>query len=225
MFCVKCGHEAVADAIFCGHCGTPLSARASTPPVVVATASSTPPPLTAAAPPANQVRPWVRYWARMFDIYVAAIVLGIAVGVATPHALDQPGSDQLFGLAVIFVWVFIESLLLSTVGTTPGKWLFRTRLVAPSGGKPRYLAAISRSIKVWWRGLGMGFPIASLITLMVAHGNLTKNDITSWDRDDGFTVVHDRIGPARIVFAVIAFLLFFVLFVIGTVGAAGVSPP
>jgi uncharacterized RDD family membrane protein YckC len=156
----------------------------------------------------------------MFDIYVAAIVVGITVGVAAPHALDQPGSDQLFGVAVIFFWVFIESLLLSTMGTTPGKWLFKTRLVAPSGGKPSYSAAISRSFKVWWRGLGIGFPIAGLITLIVAHGNLTKTGITTWDRDDGFTVVHDRIGPVRIIFAVIAFLLFFILVVIGTVGAA-----
>ena len=220
MFCVKCGNEAVADAVFCGHCGTRMSAIASAPPVGVTTASSTPPPFSVAAPPANQVRPWVRYWARMFDIYVAAIVVGITVGIATPHALDQPGSDQLFGVAVIFVWIFIESLLLSTMGTTPGKWLFKTRLVAPSSGKPSYSAAISRSFKVWWRGLGIGFPIASLITLIVAHGNLTKNGITTWDRDDGFTVVNDRIGPVRIIFAVVAFLLFFILVVIGTVGAA-----
>ncbi|THD09002.1 RDD family protein [Rhodanobacter lindaniclasticus] len=220
MFCVKCGNEAVAEAAFCGHCGTQMSVLASAPPVGAATASSTPPPVSVMAPPANQVRPWVRYWARMFDIYVAAIVVGITVGVAAPHALDQPGSDQLFGVAVIFFWVFIESLLLSTMGTTPGKWLFKTRLVAPSGGKPSYSAAISRSFKVWWRGLGIGFPIASLITLIVAHGNLTKTGITTWDRDDGFTVVHDRIGPVRIIFAVIAFLLFFILVVIGTVGAA-----
>jgi uncharacterized RDD family membrane protein YckC len=219
MFCIKCGREAVAGAGFCGSCGTLLSGQDNALPAAVmpAPVPSTPPPFARAARSTNQVRPWVRYWARMFDIYIVAIVGGIVVAVTSPHAFDQPGSDQLFGLAVIFLWVFIESLLLSTMGTTPGKWLFKTRLIAPSGGKPSYSAAISRSVKVWWRGLGIGFPIASLITLITAHGKLTKSGITSWDKEDGFTVLHERIGPVRIIFAVIAFLLFFVLAVIGSV--------
>ena len=145
----------------------------------------------------------------MFDIYLAGIVGGIAggiaVGIFNPDAFSDKGSDQLFelvfGLVVVFVWVFIESLFLSSTGTTPGKWLFKTRLIPPSGDKPDYSTALSRSFKVWWRGLGIGFPLASLITLIVAHGNLTKNGTTTWDRDDGFTVVHERIGPLRVIVA------------------------
>lgn len=168
----------------------------------------------AKAIPVAQVRPWVRYWARMFDIYLAAIVGGIAVGIFNPDAFNEPGSDQLFGLIVVFAWVFLESLLLSTTGTTPGKWLFKTRLIPPSGEKPDYSTALSRSFKVWWRGFGIGFPLASLITLIVAHGKLTKNGITTWDKDDGFTVVHDRIGPLRVIVAVAFFMGFLLLMVV-----------
>ena len=69
---------------------------------------------------------------------------------------------------------------------------------------------------MWWRGLGVGFPIVSLITLIMAHNNLTKNSITSWDNDDGFVVMHERIGPLRIIFALMFFLGFMVLMIAGS---------
>ncbi|HNC85175.1 MAG TPA: RDD family protein [Nitrospira sp.] len=168
----------------------------------------------------SQVRPWVRYWARMFDIYLACIVAGFAIGILNPDAFSEKGSDQLFGLAVIFAWVFIESLFLSTAGNTPGKWLFKTRIVPPNGGKLDFSTALSRSFKVWWRGLGIGFPLASLITLIVAHGNLTKNSVTTWDRDDGFTVVHERIGVLRVIVAIVFFTGFLLLVVVGSAANA-----
>ena len=215
MFCTQCGKATADDARFCGHCGAPLEVIVQPSQASRTTASDAPPILTQVTPVA-QVRPWVRYWARTFDIWLGVVVGGIAVGIIfNPDASTEPGSDLLFGLVAIFAWVFVESLLLSTTGTTPGKWLFKTRLIPPSGEKPGYSTALSRSFKVWWRGLGIGFPLVSLITLIVAHGKLTKNGITTWDKDDGFTVVHDRIGPLRIIVAVTSFMGFLLLVVSG----------
>src|SRR5690348_4679002 len=104
MFCIQCGNEIVADARFCRNCGTPLAATANAETPFTVAVDSTSLPSVAAAQSVSQVRPWVRYWARMFDIYLAAIVGGLAVGILNPHAFDQPGSDQLFGLAIIFAW-------------------------------------------------------------------------------------------------------------------------
>ena len=228
MFCTQCGKTTADGAKFCGHCGAPLTPTAQPLQTSQAVASIAPPIPAQATPAVAQVRPWVRYWARMFDIYLAGIVGGIAggiaVGIFNPDAFSDKGSDQLFelvfGLVVVFVWVFIESLFLSSTGTTPGKWLFKTRLIPPSGDKPDYSTALSRSFKVWWRGLGIGFPLASLITLIVAHGNLTKNGTTTWDRDDGFTVVHERIGPLRVIVAVTLFLGFLLLVIVGSAANA-----
>jgi len=167
-----------------------------------------------------QVRPWVRYWARMFDIYLFGIVVAIVIVIANPHAFDDKDSEQMFGLCLIFGWVFVESLFISTIGNTPGKWLLKTQLVPPAGVTPSYSIALSRSLKVWWRGLGIGFPIASLITLIVAHRNMHKNSVTSWDQEDGFTVVHHRIGPLRVVVAVVFFLSFLLLVVVGNAADA-----
>jgi len=152
----------------------------------------------------------------MFDLYLAAIVGGIAVGIFNPDAFNEKRSEQLFGLVVVFAWVFIESLLLSTIGTTPGKWLFKIRLIPPSGDRPNYSTALSRSFKVWWRGLGIGFPLVSLITLIIAYEKLTKNGTTTWDKDDGFSVAHDRIGPLRVIVAVAFFIGFLLLVIVGS---------
>jgi hypothetical protein len=214
MFCTQCGTATAGDTKFCGNCG------ASTHGISISDTSRLNPASALLSENADtsvaQVRPWVRYWARMFDIYLACIVAGLAIGILDFDALAEKGSDQLFGLVVIFAWVFVEPMFLSVAGTTPGKWLFKTRLVPPSGGKMDYSTALARSIKVWWRGLGIGFPIASLITLLVAHGNLTKNGLTTWDRDGGCAVVHERIGLLRILVAILFFIGFLLLAVVGT---------
>ncbi|MDR7134559.1 putative RDD family membrane protein YckC [Lysobacter niastensis] len=151
----------------------------------------------------------------MFDIYLTCIVIGLAIGILSPDAFNET-NDLLVSIACLFAWVFVEALFLSTAGTTPGKWLFRTRVVPATGAKLDYSSALSRSFKVWWRGLGIGFPLASIITLFVAHGNLTKNGVTSWDRDDGINIVHDRIGPLRVLVAIIFFLGFLMLVALGS---------
>lgn len=219
MFCTQCGKSIEDNARFCGHCGAPLEATVL-PLGASGNITSEVPPITVQVTSVAQVRPWVRYWARMFDIYLAAIVGGLVIGIFSPNAFDKPGSEQILGLIIVFAWVFIESLLLSTMGTTPGKWFFKTSLIPPSGEKPDFSTALSRSFKVWWRGLGIGFPLASLITLIVAHGKLKKNGITTWDEDIGFTVVHERIGPVRIIVATILFMSFLLFAVIGSAANA-----
>ena len=216
MFCTQCGKATINDAKYCGHCGVTLGALVQPAPAAASAAISETSPTVARTISIAQVRPWVRYWARMFDIYVAAIVGGIVISIFNPDAFIEPDSDQLFGFIIVFVWVFLEALLLSTTGTTPGKWLFKIRLIPPAGEKPDYSTALSRSFKVWWRGLGIGFPLVTFITLVVAHGKLTKNGITTWDKDDGFTVVHDRIGPLRVIVAVALFMGFLLLVVVGS---------
>ncbi|MBL8499555.1 MAG: RDD family protein [Nitrosomonas sp.] len=217
MFCTQCGKEIIDDAKFCKHCGAPLEATdqktLQEPHEVLSTTSPIPIQATTSV---AQVRPWVRYWARMFDLYLISIVSGIAISILDPDAFSEQSSDQLFGFAVIFAWVFIESLFLSTTGTTPGKWLFKIRLIPSSGETADYSTAFSRSFKVWWRGFGIGFPLVSLITLIVSYNKLTKNGITTWDRDSGFTVTHEQIGPLRVIFAIAFFVSFLFLVAIGS---------
>jgi uncharacterized RDD family membrane protein YckC len=175
-----------------------------------------------------EVRPWIRFWARLFDIWVfsffffffaaglVAILAPESNFMATAFHEDNKFREEnelWFGMACLFAWVFVEAILLSTLGTTPGKWLFRIKLLPPTGLVPTYPAAVSRSIAVWWRGLGTGFPVVSLCTLIFAKSRLRENGITSWDKDEGFTVVHQRIGTTRSVVAIVFFAVSFGLIV------------
>jgi len=83
--------------------------------------------------------------------------------------------------------------------------MLRMSVVLAPGRPIPYSDAMNRRINVWWRGLGTGFPLASLITMAVAHGRLTHNGATSWDTEGGFVVRHERIGVGRLV----ALVLFF----------------
>ena len=156
-----------------------------------------------------QVRPWVRYWARMFDLMLFGLLVGSLVKVLVPEVLSAERSDTIFSLAIPFLWVFIESLLLSSFGTTPGKSLFRVTLALPPGSSMTLQQALSRSFKVWVRGLGFGLPIVNVVTLVFAHHRLKKNSQTSWDLEGGFTIAHSRIGFFRILIAVVFFIVVF----------------
>lgn len=163
----------------------------------------------------NQVRPWVRYWARMFDIYAFAIVSGFILATITPSVMRSKNNDLVFGIILVFVWVFFEALFISSFGTTPGKWLFKTKIQHPTGSKISYSEALNRGLKIWWRGLAAGIPIASLFTLATAHKRLTQNGKTSWDIEGDFSVEHERIGVARII-VVVAVVFLFLLFTSAT---------
>lgn len=209
MFCSQCGEQAVQNARFCAKCGAELLTLA--PPSTYSEAA----PVVESSP-SNQVRPWVRYWARMFDIYMFSLIGGVILGVIAPRFIAQKNNEYLLGMILVFAWIFVESLLLSSFGTTPGKWLFKIRLALASGEPINYSNALTRSLKVWWRGFGIGFPIAALITTIVAHGRLKRNGITSWDSDGGFSVTHETIGVPRILAAIGFFALFLVVIAIGS---------
>ena len=161
----------------------------------------------------SQVRPWVRYWARYFDIFVFAMISGIILGIITPSVFDMP--DIIVGMLIIFIWVFVEASLLSSWGTTPGKWLLRITLRDSAGQKLTFPSALTRSFSVWWRGFGIGFPIITLITLIVAHGKLTKEGVTTWDREGGFVVSHKLIGALRLIVTILFFTGFLLLMALG----------
>jgi len=157
----------------------------------------------------HQVRPWVRYWARYIDIIIFAIVFSVFLAIFMPSVLET--SDIVLGILIAFAWVFAESVLLSTWGTTPGKWLLRVSLSGPNGNSIDFSTALNRSFVVWFRGFGMGIPIILLFTLISSYSHLTKEGTTSWDRDGHFTVSHGEVGVIRIMVAVIIFISFLIL--------------
>jgi uncharacterized RDD family membrane protein YckC len=159
-----------------------------------------------ATPPTQQkpvTRRWVRFWARMFDMYLFYLAAGILLAMIAPQALMM--NDLALGLVLLCAWVFVESWLLSTFQTTLGKWLLKTRIALASGEPITYSKAQARSLKVWIRGLAIGVPLLSLVTLIMSSISIERDGITSWDKEEGFIVTHEKIGAVRVLAAMLFF--------------------
>jgi uncharacterized RDD family membrane protein YckC len=151
-------------------------------------------------------RPWVRFWARMID-YSLLLLLMILVSMHFRFffAFLQP----VIVLTVLFIWVFIETLLLISWGTTPGKWLLSITLRDEYQHRLKLSDALNRSFSVWWLGMGVGIPIVSFITMIVAAVKLSNTGTTSWDQRNGYQVSHGKIGLIRTLCAILYFSCYF----------------
>ncbi len=156
-------------------------------------------------------RPWVRYWARMADyaLFSAALTFGMSLAAPITYMkqLDLLVQSKFWTVTILFLWVFVETVLLVTWGTTPGKWLLKVKLRSEGGKKLSFGDAINRSFSVWWLGLGIGIPLISFVTLIVAAVKLSNTGMTSWDRRGNYTVVHENIGATRTIFFILLFVI------------------
>jgi len=101
-------------------------------------------------------------------------------------------------LLIILSYVFVEPILLSTWGYTPGKALCRIKIKNSEGiEKLSYRVALIRSFRIWWYGLGTAIPLISFFTLIHAYDKLKKRGITSWDETGNFLVLHKKLGKRR----------------------------
>ena len=133
------------------------------------------------------VGPWRRYWARQLDFFILAVAGFIALTTAGVKVDD---SNQLgLWLFLVAAWIPVESFFIAKSGRTLGKAILGIRVVDANGKPPVLALALKRSAAVWWRGIGIGFPIATAITMLVAHNTVTKQGRTSWDVDTGLDVV------------------------------------
>jgi uncharacterized RDD family membrane protein YckC/Flp pilus assembly protein TadD len=146
-------------------------------------------------PSTPKVRPWIRYFARYIDYFAFTFALGIVIGLTKPHWFELP--SILYTAIVVINWIFFEAYLLSSWGTTPGKWLLKVRLQFIDGHQITYRDALKRSAHVLLAGMGLGIPVVSLVTHWVAYSSLKKTGTTTWDEDYGISVVHGRIGILR----------------------------
>ena len=146
-------------------------------------------------PECSQVRPWVRYWARTFDLFVFSMLSGIILGPVAPHLATNA---NILGIVLLFNYIFFEAAMLATRGTTPGKALLKVGIRKMDGTPISYADALKRSFKVWFIGLGLGIPFVSMLTQIIAYNRLITNGITTWDAEDGFLISHKTIGGGRI---------------------------
>lgn len=151
-----------------------------------------------------QVRPWVRHFARNFDYTVFLLIFAQILWIIYPPMVDKYFIIPL--TLSTFLWVFIESSMLSSWGTTPGKWLLSTKVRDSAGQKLTFSTALKRSFSVWWRGVAIGLPLVSLLTELRAYKNLKEKGVTTWDIEGGFLISYEEFGGLRLLVMILFFI-------------------
>lgn len=143
-----------------------------------------------------QKQPWRRFFARAIDFTICAKIakiIGYSI-ISDDEQLNQK-------LAILFIfwpililpfWAVIESYLLSKWSKTPGKWMFGISVITLSNAKLSFKAAISRTIQVFVKGLGLNIPVINLFTLNKSFRNLVNDGGVIWDQSYGTKVVFSK---------------------------------
>jgi uncharacterized RDD family membrane protein YckC len=141
--------------------------------------------------------PWRRYAARLTDIIVLGSVAWFVMGVVL-YGVNPGVADQIFsgesnmaadGMLNLLLVLPIIAVLIGLTGSSLGKWVFGIRV--SKDGKPiGFLRALKRELSVWFFGMGIGFPLASLVTLILSFNKLKDHQVTRWDAKGGFIITH-----------------------------------
>jgi uncharacterized RDD family membrane protein YckC len=146
-------------------------------------------------------KPWARYIARFIDIALFSFIFVLILSNIAPEFIVLYFfnlNDTFSTIIILFVWIIVESIFLSTFGATFGKWLLKINLSKKSNNKKlSFMESLNRSIKVWLKGLGAGLPIVTLFTQITAYNTLTSKGETSWDKEGNILITHDKIGFFR----------------------------
>lgn len=153
----------------------------------------------------SQVRPWIRFWARTIDISIILLPLGFIWFSLFPniYRLDSKYACG-FGYSIInfLIWAFIEALLISKWGYTPGKWILNVKVRDKNSGNLIYNKSFKRILLVLLYGYGLCVPIISAIANIISYRTLVLKGITKWDERMDVVVTHQKIGVYKIILAI-----------------------
>ena len=155
---------------------------------------------------------WRRWCARFIDYILFAALLspllqGVYPGLFEGFMLGFSQSEHLklailsaaFGMAAVGAWVPFEVLFLSTLGTTPGKWLFQMQVVGSSSQtKLPIKAALSRAMQVWGLGMAMGLVFLIPIANGFWHYRFKKGQRAYWDAQLQCEIIEQPLSVFRV---------------------------
>ncbi|MCB1204373.1 MAG: RDD family protein [Verrucomicrobiae bacterium] len=174
-------------------------------------------------------RPFVRFFARMFDYTLISVLVFkfSAIEIVQPHVgesvadfmtrylaeMQKPEARQ-FALALVFSligWHVLEAFLVHLLGTTPGKAIFGLRVTTNEGNRLPVLTSLGRSFYVYILGVGFyQFPFI-LIGMVFSIIRLLTSGACLWDQHLRTRVEGKPLGAVRILLAIGAFFVLLLL--------------
>jgi uncharacterized RDD family membrane protein YckC len=167
--------------------------------------------------------PWGRFFARIFDLWVQALLLGIPMGVVftmAPAIERTVGrSDILLSMAMLPFALLLDAAIHALFGNTPGKAMLGLSVVSIDGTKLGFGQHLSRNVGLWANGLALGFPLINLATMAKQASLVSKGKLTSYDESNKTQVLAKAIGIERkLLFAVMFGGLILLMVVLSALG-------
>lgn len=131
--------------------------------------------------------PWGRYWAKIIDLVLAQIFIGLAFG-----RLMQANPQGISWLLTAALFPLMEGASIALIGTTPGKATFRISVLDVDGRKVRLGPSISRSYDAWLTGAYLGIPLISLWAFLQSYNQLKRDGFMDWDARRGIRSISSQ---------------------------------
>ena len=175
------------------------------------------------------VRPFIRFWARMFDYTAVSVLIFQLSDMVIPHQGPDEGFSELFARyllemqkpeAITFArtlflsligWHLIEAVLIHLIGTTPGKALFGLSVKTEAGAAVPMPASLGRSFYVYVMGVGFyQFPFI-FIGMIFSFFRIQSTGKCLWDQHLKTKVEGRPLSGVRIMLAICVFFALLLL--------------
>jgi RDD family len=158
--------------------------------------------------------PWQRYWARMFDFVVEAVLVGILAGIFWPSIFEAgelgDRHPMLVSWLVCPAVMLVDAVIYALFGTTAGKAVtgIVVRTERDSRRLPFWLYT-KRNLELFIFGFGAFFAIIPLLTQVHNYLRLKRGDLTFWDFSCDSRVIVRSARPLRTWSAALTTLLLY----------------
>lgn len=128
-----------------------------------------------------------RYFARTFDLSIYSLLLTLIQNyIFQWYPKNTFFNNLLSTYLYIGLMLIIEPILISFIGTTPGKWLLGLNVRDSSDKKLSLSDSYKRTLSVFSQGLGYNIPIYNLYKYYRCYKDCKNGYVMTWDENTNY---------------------------------------
>ena len=138
--------------------------------------------------------PWRRFFARQFDVYLYTCLLNLVLILFGVNPSNGGIGLTLLAIVVSLLLMFLlEPVLLSKLGTTPGKAILGLFVTDHDGGRLTYGEAYQRTQLVIIRGMGLSIPVYEWVRHYKSYTACVDGKGLDWEAESVLVLKDTRI--------------------------------